>query len=92
MARLSTFLGQISDLGHKFWREPIDKNDTVFITHVVSYKELYISSSNTKQYASIFKRLESKCTPIQESSEISVGCIVLVASKTLGHFRGEVSR
>nr|XP_036672682.1 uncharacterized protein LOC118876792 [Drosophila suzukii] len=90
MARLSTFLGQISDLGHKFWREPIDKNDTVFITHVVSYKELYISSSNTKQYASIFKRLESKCTPIQESSEISVGCIVLVASKTLGHFRGEV--
>ncbi|XP_016961150.1 uncharacterized protein LOC108031893 [Drosophila biarmipes] len=90
MARLSTFLGQISDLGHKFWREPIEKDASVFITHVVSYKEVYISSSNTKQNASIFKRLESKCTPIQESSEISVGCIVLVASKTLGHFRGEV--
>ncbi|XP_070072837.1 uncharacterized protein Kots [Drosophila takahashii] len=90
MARLSTFLGQISDLGHKYWREPIDNGAAVFITHVVSYKEVYISSPNSKQYAAIFKRLESKCAPVQESSEISVGCIVLVASKATGTFRGEI--
>ncbi|XP_017047115.1 uncharacterized protein LOC108092124 [Drosophila ficusphila] len=89
MARLSTFLGQISDLGHKYWREPIENNAQVVITHVDSYKKVYISSQDSKNYPGIFKRLESKCTPFQDSSEVSFGCVVLVTSK-LGCFRGEV--
>ncbi|XP_017117522.1 uncharacterized protein LOC108139324 [Drosophila elegans] len=90
MARLSTFLGQISDLGHKIWRDPIENDALVIITHVVSYKEVYISSPNSKQYAGLFKRLESKCAAFGDSSDVSIGCIVLVASKMTGHFRGEV--
>ncbi|EDV48825.1 uncharacterized protein LOC6552621 [Drosophila erecta] len=90
LARLSTFLGQISNLGHKYWREPIAQDSIVFITHVVSFKEVYISSPDAKQYADIFKRLEYKCAPIHESSDVSVGSIVLVVSKKMGHFRGEI--
>ncbi|XP_043653321.1 uncharacterized protein LOC122620090 [Drosophila teissieri] len=90
VARISTFLGHISDLGHKYWREPIAQDSIVFITHVVSFKEVYISSPNAKQYAEIFKRLEYKCASIHDSSDVSVGCIVLVVSKKMGHFRGEI--
>ncbi|XP_016983898.2 uncharacterized protein LOC108047970 [Drosophila rhopaloa] len=90
MARLSTFLGQISELGHKIWSEPIVNDASVFITHVVSFKEVYVSSPSSKQYAGIFKRLEAKCPAFKEASEVSVGCNVLVVSKKIAHFRGEV--
>ncbi|EDX13009.1 GD20465 [Drosophila simulans] len=90
MARLSTFLGQISNLGHKYWREPIVHDSIVFISHLVSFKEVYISTPDAKQYAEIFKHLEYKCAPINESCDVSVGSIVLVVSKQMGHFRGEI--
>ncbi|KAH8250889.1 hypothetical protein KR038_009571, partial [Drosophila bunnanda] len=91
VARLSTFLGQASDLGHKYWREPIANGAFVFISHVESYKEVFISSKQCKQYMEIFKSLEAKCEPFEDSSEVPSGSIVLVVSQTLGHFRGEVS-
>lgn len=90
MARLITFLGQISYLGHKYWREPIVHDSIVFISHLVSFKEVYISTPDAKQYAEIFKRLEYKCATITKSSDVSVGSIVLVVSKQMGHFRGEI--
>lgn len=91
LVRLNSFLGQVSDLGHKFWRNPIKNEDLVFITHVISYSEVYISCKETLRYANIFNRLESKCKPFKETTDIPVGCIVLVTCPVLGIFRGEVS-
>ncbi|KAH8338470.1 hypothetical protein KR059_006007, partial [Drosophila kikkawai] len=91
VARLNTFLGKVSDLGHKYWREPIADGAVVFISHVESYKEVFISSKQIKQYLRIFKSLASKCEPFEESEEVPIGSIVLVVSTSLGHFRGEVS-
>ncbi|KAH8268601.1 hypothetical protein KR026_009908 [Drosophila bipectinata] len=90
LVRLNIFLGTVADLGHKFWRHPINNTDLVYITHVVSYRELYISSKDTQRYASIFNRLESKCSPFKENTEIPVGGIVLVVCPKLGTFRGEI--
>ncbi|KAH8283977.1 hypothetical protein KR054_006297, partial [Drosophila jambulina] len=89
--RLSTFLGQMSDLGHKYWREPIADGAFVFISHVESYKEVFVSSKQTKRYVQIFNSLAAKCEPFEESSEVPIGSIVLVVSPSLGNFRGEVS-
>ncbi|KAH8337702.1 hypothetical protein KR074_007039 [Drosophila pseudoananassae] len=91
LVRLNTFLGTVADLGHKFWQNPIKNMDLVYITHVISYRELHISSQDTLRYANIFKCLEPKCKPFRENTEIPVGGIVLVACPKLGIFRGEVS-
>ncbi|KAH8232331.1 hypothetical protein KR032_004332, partial [Drosophila birchii] len=91
VARLSTFLGQASDLGHKYWREPIADGAIVFISHVVSYREVFISSKETKNYTSVFNSLAVKGEPFEVASEVPIGSIVLVASPSLGNFRGEVS-
>ncbi|KAH8383090.1 hypothetical protein KR009_006674 [Drosophila setifemur] len=91
LVRLITFLGQVSDLGYKFWHEPINNGDSVFISQVLSYKELYISSSNTKSYKNYFNRMETKCKPFKDSASIPVGCIVLVVCPKQGHFRGVVA-
>ncbi|XP_020811305.1 uncharacterized protein LOC110186459 isoform X2 [Drosophila serrata] len=91
VARLSTFMGQVCDLGHKYWREPIADGAFVFISHVESYKEVFISSKQSKQYVGIFKSLAAKCEAFEDSSKVPIGSIVLVVSPSLGHFRGEVS-
>ncbi|EDV44049.2 uncharacterized protein Dana_GF18797, isoform B [Drosophila ananassae] len=90
LVRLNSFLGQVSDLGHKFWRNAIKNEDLVYITHVVNYSEVYISSKDTLRYANIFNRLESKCKPFKETTDIPEGCIVLVTCPILGIFRGEI--
>ncbi|XP_020815887.1 uncharacterized protein LOC110189941 [Drosophila serrata] len=91
VARLSTFMGQVSELGHKYWREPIADGAFVFISHVKSYKEVFISSKQSKEYMEIFKSLAAKCEAFEDSSEVAIGSIVLVVSPCLGYFRGEVS-
>ncbi|XP_017140914.1 uncharacterized protein LOC108154936 [Drosophila miranda] len=89
--KLRTFMGDVSSLGHKYWREAIKNGTTVRITHNVGYKQIFISSMETLQYASLFKRIEKKCKPFEQSDQITIGSIVLVASPKLGHFRGEIS-
>ncbi|KAH8278881.1 hypothetical protein KR018_010685, partial [Drosophila ironensis] len=91
LVRLSLFLGQPSEIGHKFWRDPIKKGDAVFITRVVAADEIYISSIETHQYGRFFKHLEQRCKPFKLTSGIPMGCIVLVVCPELGNFRGEVS-
>ncbi|XP_001358701.3 uncharacterized protein Kots [Drosophila pseudoobscura] len=88
---LTTFMGDVSCLGHKYWRETIKNGTMVRITYNVGYKQVFISSMETLKYASLFKRMEKKCKPFEQSDQITIGSIVLVASPKLGYFRGEIS-
>ncbi|SPP88107.1 uncharacterized protein LOC117589665 [Drosophila guanche] len=87
---LNTFMGEVSTMGHKYWREAIENGTLVRITHIVDYKEFFISSIETMFYANLFKRMEKKCRPFGPSDQILIGSIVLVASPKLGHFRGTI--
>ncbi|XP_023175827.1 uncharacterized protein LOC111602786 isoform X2 [Drosophila hydei] len=87
--RVNSFLGLVNQLGHKYWREPIDNNNLVYISHVVNYQEVYISSVQSKQYEDIFKRLEVKCPPLDR--EILTGDVVLVVSSSRANYRAEIT-
>ncbi|EDW83120.2 uncharacterized protein Dwil_GK22481 [Drosophila willistoni] len=89
--RARTFNGKLSDIGSKFWEEPLTTGQSVFITRVISHGELYVSSVETKNYAKILRELEGKCKPFADPKNIAIGCIALVLCPTQGHFRGEVT-
>ncbi|KAL7745288.1 hypothetical protein ACLKA6_015314 [Drosophila palustris] len=88
--RADKFLGRITELNLKYWQEPIENGSLVYITHVVSYHTICISSVQTKQYADLFKSLDSKCFPFDSTSEIPTGSIVLVVCPIQGYYRAEV--
>lgn len=90
--RVNTFLGRISELGHRYWREPVRNGSMVYITHLVDYEEVCISSVKTKHYADLFKSLESKCLPFDQSSNVPIGSIVLVMCPGRSYYRAEVRR
>ncbi|EDW68365.1 uncharacterized protein Kots [Drosophila virilis] len=89
--RAMTFLGRVCDLGHKYWRESIENGSLVYISHVINYQEICISSVQTKQYEDIFKYVEPKCPPFRQSSDVVVGSLVLVVSPSRGNFRAEIT-
>ncbi|ALC46561.1 CG9925 [Drosophila busckii] len=88
---IQTFVGRVNELGHKYWREPIEQDSLVYITHVVSYAEVCISAIDTLQYADIFKHLKTKCAAFDQSSDVKIGTIVLVICPERGNYRGEAS-
>ncbi|KAH8312103.1 hypothetical protein KR044_009412 [Drosophila immigrans] len=85
-----SFSGQIAkELKCKYFREPIANGSLVYITSVVSYHEIRISSVKTKEYSAIFKELEQKCAAFSNASEIAIGSIVLVVGPNRGPYRAE---
>lgn len=90
--RANTFMGRINELGHRYWREPVKNGSMVYITHLVDYQEVCISSVKTKHYAELFKSLKSKCLPFDQSSNVPIGSIVLVVCPDRGYYRAEASR
>lgn len=88
--RVNTFLGVISELGHRYWREPVKNGSMVYITHLVDYQEVCISSVQTKHYADLFKSLALKCLPFDQTSNVPIGSIVLVLCPDRGYYRAEV--
>lgn len=90
--RAHNFMGMINELGHRYWREQVKNGCIVYITHIVDYQEVCISSVKTKHYAELFKSLESKCLPFDQSSNVPIGSIVLVVCPVRGYYRAEASR
>ncbi|KAL7727324.1 hypothetical protein ACLKA6_008608 [Drosophila palustris] len=88
--RADSLMGRIADLGLKYWQEPIENGSLVYITHVVNYHTICISSVQTKHYTEIFKSLLSKCLPFSEFCDISIGTIVLVVCPNGRIYRGKV--
>ncbi|TDG44227.1 hypothetical protein AWZ03_009347 [Drosophila navojoa] len=85
-----SFLGSINQIGLKYWRHPIENDDLVYISHIVNYKEVCISSVQCKQYGNIFNWVETKCMPVDDFKEIIIGDIVLVVCSSRGNYRAEV--
>ncbi|XP_034487105.1 uncharacterized protein LOC117791452 [Drosophila innubila] len=88
--RADTFMGRVADLGLKLWQEPIENGSLVYITHIVNYNTICISSVQSKLYPSVFKSLVSKCQPFDPSSEIPIGTIVLVVCPNGKCYRAKV--
>ncbi|EDW15545.2 uncharacterized protein LOC6574026 isoform X2 [Drosophila mojavensis] len=88
--RARSFLGVINLIGLKYWRQPIENDDLVYISHVVNYKEVCISSVHCKQYGNIFNGVETKCLPVDDFKEIRIGDIVLVVCSSRCNYRAEI--
>ncbi|XP_034482677.1 uncharacterized protein LOC117788114 [Drosophila innubila] len=88
--RVDKFLGRIAELGLRYWQEPIENGSLVYITHVVNYHTICISSVRTKQYTDIFESLGTKCLPFGSTSKIPNGTTVLVVCPAQGYYRAEV--
>lgn len=89
--RANSFLGLINQIGHKYWREPIENDDLVYISHVINYKEVCISAVHCKQYENIFNCVETKCLPVDDFKEILIGDTVLVVCSSRSNYRAEAS-
>ncbi|XP_051862728.1 uncharacterized protein LOC127565893 [Drosophila albomicans] len=89
--RVASFTGQFAkELNCKYFCEPIASGSLVYITNVVNYQEICISSVKTKEYSNIFTQLQQKCAPFANTDEIEVGSIVLVICPNRGAYRAEV--
>ncbi|KAH8417858.1 hypothetical protein KR222_007325 [Zaprionus bogoriensis] len=89
--RACTFLGRMTELGHRYWRDPVQHGSMVYITHLVNYQEVCVSSVKTKHYGDLFKSLDSRCLPFDQSSSIPIGSIVLVVCPNRVCYRAEAS-
>lgn len=87
----SVFTGCLDELNLKFWYDLPENDSFVIITHVLTFKEVYIAAIETKEYSKIFHEEFSKCSPLTSSDEIKKGDVVFVCNAQGKKYRGEVS-
>lgn len=89
----SVFTGSFSELGLKLWHERIPEGDTVIVSHVLTYKEIYIASQLNSEYPKILISEYSKCMTFAEEESIQKGDTVLFSynkGEESKYSRGEV--
>lgn len=87
----SVFTGRLDELGLKMWHDHIAEGSSVIVSHVITYKEIYIASNHTKEYPTIIMSELPKCTPFEATDSIGKGDMVIVTIRSGASYRGEVS-
>ncbi|TMW53301.1 hypothetical protein DOY81_001601 [Sarcophaga bullata] len=89
---VSVFTGSFNELGLKLWHEKIPEGSKVYISHVLSYKEIFIASLENKEYHSIFMSEYEKCLPFASEDNIKLKDIVVAYNirKETEYYRGQV--
>lgn len=77
----SVFTGLVSELGVKLWHESISEGETVVVSNVLSYKEIYIASHQNLEYPKILMSEFSKCLPFSDDDKIEKNDIVIYTFK-----------
>lgn len=65
----SVFTGFVSELGVKLWHESILEGETVIISNVLTYKEVYIASQLNVEYPKILLSEFLKCSPLADDEK-----------------------
>ena len=89
----SVFTGSFNELGLKLWHEKIPEGSKVYISHVLTYKEVFIASLENQEYHCIFMSEYEKCLPFTSEDNIKLNDIVVAACnirKETEYFRGQV--
>ncbi|KAM7359951.1 kotsubu isoform 2-T2 [Cochliomyia hominivorax] len=90
----SVFTGSLSELGLKLWHECIPEGDTVIVSHVLTFKEIYITSQLNADYPQIIMGEYSKCVPFTSDELIKKMDIVVYFynkhNSVLKYCRGEI--
>ncbi|XP_065354208.1 tudor domain-containing protein 1 [Calliphora vicina] len=73
----SVFTGSLSELGLKLWNERIPEGGTVIISHVLTYKEVYVASQQNCEYSKILMSEYSNCVPFATNDTIEKNDIVI---------------
>uniref|UniRef100_A0A1A9VYD7 Tudor domain-containing protein n=1 Tax=Glossina austeni TaxID=7395 RepID=A0A1A9VYD7_GLOAU len=91
--KVSMFSGLLSELNLKWWHESIEEGSAVYITHLVSYKQIFIAAVNTLEYEDIFASEIRKCPLFATNEPIIVGDVVFVSNVNAEQnccYRGEI--
>ena len=88
----SVFAGSFNELGLQLWHEKIPEGSKVYISHVLTYKEVFIASLANKEYHSIFMSEYEKCLPFASENDIKLKDIVVACNirKETEYYRGQV--
>uniref|UniRef100_A0A1I8P2C9 Tudor domain-containing protein n=1 Tax=Stomoxys calcitrans TaxID=35570 RepID=A0A1I8P2C9_STOCA len=86
----SVFTGNLNELDLQFWYDKVDKGSIVVISHVLTFKEVYIAAIETQSYEQIFNCESSKCAPYNDKEEIKKGDCVFVCGQQGNYYRGQV--
>lgn len=92
VAFASVFTGSLNELDLKLWHEKIPEGSKVYISHVLTYKEIFIASCESKEYQNIFANESQKCLPFTSEDNIKLKDVVLACNTNGGqqYYRGQV--
>ncbi|XP_061388552.1 uncharacterized protein LOC133323645 [Musca vetustissima] len=86
----SVFTGCIKELDIDLWYDIPGPGSFVTVSHVITFKEVYIAALESRDYEKIFDTEQLKCVPFDNGDELKKGTVVFIRDQQGNNYRGQI--